>query len=69
MLDVIVGAVLATALIYTGRCWGRQEQHIYIRVDKLPEAPRDKVLFSESAYAQMRQNGRATVYRQGGGHG
>jgi hypothetical protein len=39
------------------------------RVAPSPMAPRDKVLFSEAAYNHMRQNGRATVYRQGGGQG
>jgi hypothetical protein len=36
------------------------------RVAPSPIVPRDRVVFTPAAYAHMRQNGRATVYRQGG---
>ena len=35
MLEVLVGAILATALLYIGRCWGKQEQTISIKTEPI----------------------------------
>lgn len=64
MLETIIGAVLATALLFIGRCWGRQEsprtEHYHIDLD----APA-KPIFNQDAFRHMREHGRATVYRPG----
>ena len=59
MLEVLVGAILATTLLYIGRCWGKQEQVMSIRTE-----PPD--LFNQNDFNHMIQNGQATKIRRGG---
>ena len=67
MVENIVMAILTTALLYIGRCWGRQEpvkQDIKFSVhDIFPEKPEPP--FSQSDFEHLKRTGRATVMRRG----
>jgi hypothetical protein len=64
-MEIIIGAFLATALLFIGRCWGRQEhprqEHYHIDMDGQVKAP----IFGQDAFNHMKHNGRATVFRPG----
>ncbi len=71
MLEVLVGATLATALLYIGRCWGKQEQTISIKTEPIGQDVFGQDVFGQDVFGQddfnhMRQNGRATKIRRGG---
>jgi hypothetical protein len=64
-MEIIIGAILATALLFIGRCWGRQEsprtEHYHIDLDGQVKPP----IFGQDAFEHMRRTGRATVFRPG----
>lgn len=76
MLEVLVGAMLATALLYIGRCWGKQEQTVSIKAEPIGQDVFGQDVFGQDVFGQdvfgqddfnhMRQNGRATKIRRGG---
>ncbi len=65
MLEVLVGAILATALLYIGRCWGKQEQTISIKTEPIGQDVFGQDVFGQDDFNHMIQNGRATKIRRG----
>lgn len=43
MIEILVGAVLATALIYVGRCWARQDNGLVIHMDDLKQQEHERI--------------------------
>lgn len=47
MLEIIIGAFLATALLYIGKCWGQQRHNRTYHIHTTPEAVKAAVSLKE----------------------